>query len=129
MAQHFVPNIPVTGYYNPQATRGLQGGAGTADWLGGAIATLAQVGVDYVVDRFGNRQAGGGPRSDLIPVYPPPDEVIYDQNGVPMRPKRRRRRKRLLTCSDKADIAFIQGTLGGGQMGRAAVSALLNRCG
>jgi hypothetical protein len=42
----------------------------------------------------------------------------------------RRRRKRLLTCSDKADIAFLHGQLGGGQMGRAAISSLLSRrCG
>jgi len=43
--------------------------------------------------------------------------------------KRRRRRKRLLTCGDKSDIAFLTGTLGKGQMGQTAVSALLSRCG
>ncbi len=41
--------------------------------------------------------------------------------------KTRRRRRKLLTCSDKADIAFLRGTLGGGQLGQAAISALLAR--
>jgi len=44
--------------------------------------------------------------------------------------KSRRRRRRLLTCGDKADIAFLHGQLGGGQLGRAAISSLLSRrCG
>ncbi len=43
--------------------------------------------------------------------------------------KTRKRRKRLLTCSDKADIAFLTGTLGKGQLGQAAVTAVLTRCG
>lgn len=43
---------------------------------------------------------------------------------------RRRRRRRLLTCSDKADIAYLVGQLGQGQLGKAAISALLSRrCG
>lgn len=40
---------------------------------------------------------------------------------------RRRRRRRLLTASDKADIAFITGTLGKGEIGRSAIAALLSR--
>ena len=40
---------------------------------------------------------------------------------------RRRRRRKLLTASDKADIAFLRGTLGGGELGRAAISAVLSR--
>ena len=44
--------------------------------------------------------------------------------------KKRRRRRRLLTCSDKADIAFLHGQLGGGALGKAAISTLLSRrCG
>ena len=44
--------------------------------------------------------------------------------------KRRYRRRKLLTCGDKADIAFIVGQVGTGAMGKAAVSALLSRrCG
>ncbi len=43
--------------------------------------------------------------------------------------KPRSRRKRLLTCQDKADIAFVTGTLGKGEMGKTAISSLLSRCG
>ncbi len=43
--------------------------------------------------------------------------------------KRRSRRKKLLTCSDRGDIAFVIGQLGKGANGQAAVSALLSRCG
>ncbi len=43
--------------------------------------------------------------------------------------KRRRRRKRLLTCSDKADIAFLIGNLGKGDLGKSAVTAILSNCG
>ncbi len=41
--------------------------------------------------------------------------------------KQRRRRRKLLTCGDKADIAFLYGQLGGGQLGRAAITSLLSR--
>jgi len=40
---------------------------------------------------------------------------------------RRRRRRRLLTASDKADIAYLVGVLGTGQLGKAAVTAVLSR--
>lgn len=50
-----------------------------------------------------------------------------DGSWIPV--KRRRRRKRMLTCSDKSDIAFLRGQLGGGELGRAAITALLSRCG
>jgi len=40
---------------------------------------------------------------------------------------RRRRRRKLLTASDKADIAYLVGVLGTGQLGKAAVTALLSR--
>ncbi len=53
------------------------------------------------------------------------------QNGnVYCPPRKRRRRRKLLTCGDKADIAFLHGQLGSGQLGRSAISALLSRrCG
>jgi len=44
------------------------------------------------------------------------------------RKKRRRRRRRLLTCGDKADIAFLTGTLGKGSLASTAISAVLARC-
>lgn len=41
--------------------------------------------------------------------------------------KRRSRRKRLLTCQDKADIAFLTGNLGKGQLASSAISSVLSR--
>jgi len=41
--------------------------------------------------------------------------------------RRRRRRRRLLTAQDKADIGYLVGILGQGQLGRAAITALLSR--
>lgn len=49
---------------------------------------------------------------------------VMDDSAV--RPKRHRR-KRLLTCGDKSDIAFLHGQLGSGALGKAAISALLSR--
>lgn len=46
---------------------------------------------------------------------------------VPGLKKNRRRRRKLLTCGDKADIAFLYGQLGGGALGRSAISSLLSR--
>ncbi len=42
-------------------------------------------------------------------------------------PQKRRRRRRLLTCSDRADIAFITATLGKGQLASGAINAVLSR--
>jgi len=57
-------------------------------------------------------------------------EVVVNADGEIVRARKRRRRRRLLTCGDKADIAFLHGQLGGGQLGRAAISSLLSRrCG
>lgn len=41
--------------------------------------------------------------------------------------KVRRRRKRMLTCSDKSDIAFLTATLGKGDMAKSAIGSLLSR--
>lgn len=62
---------------------------------------------------------GGG-----VGGIPPGLEV--NAQGFLVRHKRRRRR-RLLTCQDKADIAFIVGTLGKGQLASTAISSLLCR--
>ncbi len=43
--------------------------------------------------------------------------------------KKRRRRKRLLTCGDKADIGFVIGQMGKGQLASSTVSSMLARCG
>lgn len=79
-------------------------------------------------------QVGG---SNIAPIPVGRDVEIYGRDEVQfdpgsntyavVRPQRRRRRKRLLTCSDKSDIAFLRGQLGGGELGRAAITALLSR--
>ncbi len=88
----------------------------------------------------GGGGGGGGPppfQTDFPPqpvsgngVCPPGFQVAVDHcTGQIVCKKTRKRRKRLLTCSDKADIAFITGTLGKGAMAQTAISALLARCG
>lgn len=57
---------------------------------------------------------------DRIPTDVP-GEFVYRKK------RSRRRRRRLLTASDKADIAFLIGQLGTGQLGRAAISSILSR--
>lgn len=57
------------------------------------------------------------------------DTFKIDALGQLVLVKKRRRRKRLLTCSDKADIAFVTGTLGKGSLAQSAISSLLARCG
>lgn len=79
------------------------------------------------------------PQGQMIPMGSDVDIVPsaegqryeYDESGELVRvdKPRRRRRRRLLTCQDKADIAFLRGTLGGGQLGTAAITSLLtSRC-
>ncbi len=41
--------------------------------------------------------------------------------------KARRRRKRMLTCTDKSDIGFLIATMGKGEMAKSAIGALLSR--
>lgn len=52
---------------------------------------------------------------------------IDPKTGRLVKKQRRRRRRRLLTASDKADIAYLVGVLGTGQLGKAAVTAILSR--
>jgi len=52
---------------------------------------------------------------------------IDPKSGRLRKRMRRRRRRRLLTASDKADIAYLVGVLGTGQLGKAAVTAVLSR--
>jgi len=72
----------------------------------------------------------GAPNIDIQSQgFPPGTKMEVDPaTGEIKIIKRRRRRRRLLTCADKADIAFVTGTLGKGQMGQAAVTTLLSRC-
>ena len=66
--------------------------------------------------------------SKTIDIIPGTKFDIDPVTGEVTAKKKRRRRKRLLTCADKADIAFIVGTLGKGQTGTSAVTTLLARC-
>ncbi len=62
-------------------------------------------------------------------VCPPGFHVAVDKcSGAIVCKKTRRRRKRMLSCSDKVDISFITGTLGKGQMAQAAIAALIAKC-
>jgi len=103
-------------------SRSSGGGTGVSGFVGQANAT------------------GVGPGG--FPTFPVGSQIDIQSQGFPPGTKfevdastgevkilkRRRRRKRLLTCSDKADIAFVVGNLGKGAMGQAAVSGLLSRC-
>lgn len=96
--------------------------------------------VNATASRFADRdyiaaQSFTGPPAPRDYDYEPPmttrtsnREAVVDLETGELKPKyRRRRRKQLLTASDRQDIAFIVGTLGKGQMGQAAISQLLAR--
>lgn len=70
-------------------------------------------GADVVAMASGN---GCGPRC-------PPGHVWSLTKGCCV--KSRRRRKRMLTCSDKEDIAYLTATLGKGEMAKSAIGQLL----
>jgi len=96
-----------------------------SDWQGPLPAT----GPDWQGPSLPDTSVGtnglpGGIESDM---QIPKGYYINDKGELK---KRRYRRRKLLTCGDKADIAFIVGQVGTGAMGKAAVSALLSRrCG
>lgn len=93
--------------------------------IGGALAS----GVQHLIGGGGQAAAAAAiapmqtGRDIEIVEYRDPvtGQAVYREKG------RRRRRRRLLTASDKADIAFLRGNLGGGELGRAAISAVLSR--
>ncbi len=114
------------------------GGSGIS-WLP-AVGSAISAGVGVYNAIWGDEQSGKGetvaetstaewytdmPYSSGVPTqrqlgmhgHPHPRGLVH----------RRRRRRKLLTASDKADIAFITGTLGKGEMGRTAIAALLSR--
>lgn len=77
-------------------------------------------------------QAGAGPFGTPgadIEIVPGTRFDIDPVTGDVVCKKTRRRRKRLLTCSDKADIAFLTGTLGKGALAQTAITSVLARCG
>ncbi len=70
------------------------------------------------------------PSMDAQGRCPPGSAIARDAcTGEIYCKKTRKRRKRLLTCGDKADIAFVIGTLGKGQIAQTAIASLLARCG
>ncbi len=68
-----------------------------------------------------NMKNGGCPPGSRI--------AVDDCTGEIYCKKTRKRRKRLLSCSDKADIAFVVGTLGKGSLAQTAIASLIARCG
>ncbi len=63
-------------------------------------------------------------------VCAPGFHVVVDRcTGQIVCKPNKKRRKRLLSCSDKADIAFVVGTLGKGQLAQTAIASLIARCG
>lgn len=106
-------NVP--GTTSQVGVGGLVAGAGRL-LGGGAVGTIGRwLGI-------GGAAAAGGAAVEVL--------LDADGNVVDTRLKKRRRRRRMLTCSDKADIAFLRGTLGGGELGKAAITSMLtSRCG
>jgi len=82
------------------------------------------------VTRTGQLFTEGADIDILSQGFPPGTKLEVDPATGEIRiVKRRRRRKRLLTCGDKADIAFLTGTLGKGQLAQGAITSLLSKCG
>ncbi len=83
-----------------------------AAWL---IQALRMLGVGAVTGAgFGiSEQFFGSPGTALGPALPPGfgGRQFVDGVLIPEHPHKRRRRRRALTASDRADIAFIAGTL------------------
>ena len=78
----------------------------------------------------GQYMAGSNGSVNGDPNCPPRDKYwkIDSCTGQLVPVTRRRRRKRLLSCSDKADLAFLVGTLGKGSIASTAISSLLAKC-
>lgn len=110
-------------------------------FIASVVPILIKKGADLAADlirtRLTPRDRGSGGGQTILPFTPgaeievvaTEDELIVGPDGqFVTKSKRRRRRRRLLTCGDKADIAFLKGTLGSGTMGQTAISAVLARC-
>ena len=81
-------------------------------WLAGALALLAPLGIRAAgtIARLGGPRglALGGAAGALAGAVGIPGVDLFPDGEKP----RRRRRRRALTASDRADIAFITGLLG-----------------
>lgn len=92
-----------------------------------ADSPLPQWVVDALVDAGKGYLVRGGVSSTPTFEEGAEIDVMSQAEAKQYAGRRRRRRRRLLTSSDKSDIAFLHGQLGSGQLGRAAISALLSR--
>ncbi len=101
---------------SPIVTAGLGLVANVASNVIGEIFEEGSSGADVIAMATGN---GCGPKC-------PPGFVWSLKQRCCV--KSRRRRKRMLTCSDKSDIAFLTATLGKGEMAKSAIGSLLANC-
>ncbi len=98
--------------------------------------TLVAAGTDIAAGLIKRAVGGffeeGSSGADVIDMIPgankcapqcPPGMVWSRTQGCCV--KSRRRRRRMLTCSDKSDIAFLTATLGKGEMAKSAIGSLL----
>ncbi len=102
--------------YGPAVYQAISGGNGSS----GKGEEVIETGVGaYTTEWVDDQQYATVPTRRQLGMHghPHPRGLVH----------RRRRRRKLLTASDKADIAFITGTLGKGEMGRTAIAALLSR--
>lgn len=108
--------------------RALYGGAAKAVVGGGVAGVAGGIAGETLGDLFdedGLSINSGGttmPGTNRFTVW-------VDENGkvVKVAPYRKRRRRRLLTASDKADISALNGIMGDGVAFRRAAAALLSR--
>lgn len=91
----------------------IAAGAEVASNVIGSFFEEGSSGADVVAMASGN---GCGPKC-------PPGFVWSLKQGCCV--KSRRRRRRMLTCSDKEDIAYLTATLGKGEMAKSAIGQLL----
>ncbi len=124
MTQVFQPGMQyVTG---PPPMRGAQGQlVPNQNFIEGlpSVGSLLKTGLGYIVKGVFSTASAGAGNAVTGTTFPEGANIEI----VPGLKKNRRRRRKLLTCGDKADIAFLYGQLGGGQLGRAAISSLLSR--
>ncbi len=94
---------------------------------GGRQSALQPIPRGSDIDIVAGGAGGGEPGGDICaPGY----HIAIDKcSGQMVCRKNRKRRKKMLTCSDKVDISFLTGVLGKGANGQAAIQALLARCG
>ncbi len=125
MPHPFVPMSQVNygGVYDPNTGAMNQGGlVPNQNFAGITAGGVLRDAFGYVVRQVFST-ATGGANNVTGATFPEGANIEI----VPGLKKNRRRRRKLLTCGDKADIAFLYGQLGGGQLGRAAISSLLSR--